>query len=168
MRKFTLILLCLASLTGHAAPLQIDNLDDGWSSHNVIPGTPEAVFAGNAEMILNFHEAGDNTLASIFVRSAKLPKNVKLAENPMTWRRVLLARPGNKKLKILSERTFNQNGQWRYILEYKADTGTSLTSIAMVMVRGGKMHVFLFEEPAPLYIRLVSSVRQMFKKVQLS
>jgi hypothetical protein len=149
--------------TLHALPVQIDNLQDGWMFHAVPQNSLEATFTNGSEAVINFHEVGEKAESTIFVHDFKMKPGPKLGGDISGWHHVMFPKP--TKVKMISERTFLVNGQWRYVLEYKANTGTSLTSLAMMTVADGKLHVFLFEEPASLYIRLVSSVRQMFHDV---
>lgn len=166
--KLSLFILGALTATAHASQLQLTSIEEGWTPHLVTAGTFEAAFSGNAEAILNFHETSEDTLATIFVHEFPVPANVKLTDDTRVWHKVLFPNKATVKYSVVNERAFQVNGQWRYVIEYQANTGTMLNSIVMVTVAGGKLHVFLFEQSRPLYIKLIASVRLLFKNIEAS
>ena len=165
--KFLIVIFFLFSFSAQALPVQIDNLPDGWMAHALEKSDAATILFGDAEALINLHETNQGSEATIAVYALPQQKG-SFGEGTSSWRRALFIPKLEKRIKIFSERTYQVDGHWRYVIEYSLNNGTSLRSMAMVTEYKGKLHAFMFELSEKRYIRLASSVRNLFQKISFN
>ena len=166
--KLALIPILIFTANVYGSPVKLSNIEKGWTVHTVVPGTEDAKISGNSDAIINFNETANGTLATVYVFELPTPANLKLGEDTEPWHGILFGKAAKTKVSVVSERTYNVNGQWRYIIEFQPDTGTMLNSIAMATLIDGKLHVMSLEQNRTLFNQLASSVRKLMKNVEIA